>query len=65
MATPNSALRAVRMGLHMSQDEFGRAVREAAQRTGQPNDASKRLAQRRESGETAAPCRSTPGHRRS
>lgn len=43
------------MGLLMSQDEFARAVREAGQRTGQPNDASKRLVQRWESGETAAP----------
>ncbi len=43
------------MGLLMSQDEFARAVREAGQRTGQRNDASKRLVQRWESGETAAP----------
>jgi hypothetical protein len=43
------------MGLLMSQDEFARAIRDAGQRTGQPNDASKRLVQRWESGETAAP----------
>jgi hypothetical protein len=43
------------MGLLMSQDEFARSVREAGQRSGQPNDASKRLVQRWESGETAAP----------
>lgn len=43
------------MGLLMSQDEFARAVREAGHRTSQPNDASKRLVQRWESGETAAP----------
>ncbi|MDT0387907.1 helix-turn-helix domain-containing protein [Streptomyces dubilierae] len=55
MSTPNSTLRAVRLGLLMSQDEFARAVREAGTRAGQPNDASKRLVQRWESGETAAP----------
>ncbi|AZK95350.1 MULTISPECIES: helix-turn-helix domain-containing protein [Streptomyces] len=55
MATPNSALRAVRMGLLMSQDDFARAVREAGIRAGQPNDANKRLVQRWESGTTTAP----------
>ncbi|MFJ8191099.1 helix-turn-helix domain-containing protein [Streptomyces sp. NPDC096094] len=55
MSTPNSTLRAVRMGLLMSQDEFARAIRDAGQRVGQHNDASKRLVQRWESGETAAP----------
>ncbi|MEU9285949.1 helix-turn-helix transcriptional regulator [Streptomyces sp. NPDC048275] len=55
MATPNSALRAVRMGLLMSQDDFARAVREAGARVGVPNDANKRLVQRWESGTTAAP----------
>lgn len=39
----------------MSQDEFARAVRDAGQELGQPNDASKRLVQRWESGDTAAP----------
>ncbi|SCD67638.1 hypothetical protein GA0115245_112581 [Streptomyces sp. di188] len=43
------------MGLLMSQDEFARALRNAGQRAGQPNDASKRLVQRWESGTTAAP----------
>lgn len=43
------------MGLLMSQDDFARALREAGQRAGQPNDASKRLVQRWESGTTAAP----------
>ncbi|MFG3101456.1 helix-turn-helix domain-containing protein [Streptomyces sp. NPDC048182] len=55
MATPNGNLRAVRMGLLMSQDDFARALRDAGQRAGQPNDASKRLVQRWESGTTAAP----------
>ncbi|MFF0184912.1 helix-turn-helix domain-containing protein [Streptomyces sp. NPDC005244] len=55
MATPNGTLRAVRMGLLMSQDEFARAIRDAGQHVGTPNDASKRLVQRWESGTTAAP----------
>ncbi|MFF1714813.1 helix-turn-helix domain-containing protein [Streptomyces sp. NPDC058268] len=55
MTTPNSTLRAVRMGLLLSQDEFARALRDAGARVGQRNDASKRLIQRWESGSTAAP----------
>ncbi|MFF3401367.1 XRE family transcriptional regulator [Streptomyces sp. NPDC002659] len=55
MATPNSALRAVRLGLLMSQDDFARAVRDAGSRAGQPNDANKRLVQRWESGITTTP----------
>ncbi|MEU6989370.1 XRE family transcriptional regulator [Streptomyces sp. NPDC046465] len=55
MATPNVTLQAVRKGLILSQDEFARAVRDAGQQLGQPNDASKRLVQRWESGDTAAP----------
>ncbi|WP_089102076.1 helix-turn-helix domain-containing protein [Streptomyces hyaluromycini] len=55
MATPNSALRAARMGLLMSQDDFARAIRDAGTRAGQPNDANKRLVQRWESGVTIAP----------
>ncbi|MEU6476291.1 XRE family transcriptional regulator [Streptomyces sp. NPDC047017] len=55
MATPNGALRAVRMGLLMSQDDFARAIRRAGDQAGAPNDASKRLVQRWESGTTAAP----------
>jgi hypothetical protein len=54
-ATPNSALRAVRMGMLMSQDDFARAVREAGDRLRKPNDASKRLVQRWESGLTIWP----------
>ncbi|MDF3290750.1 helix-turn-helix domain-containing protein [Streptomyces silvisoli] len=55
MATPNATLRAVRMGLLMSQDEFARAVRDAGRRAGQPNEATKRLVQRWESGAIATP----------
>ncbi|MFE2533061.1 XRE family transcriptional regulator [Streptomyces sp. NPDC059371] len=55
MATPNSALRAVRMGMLLSQDDFARAVREAGARAGVPNDANKRLVQRWEAGTTTAP----------
>ncbi|WP_127353817.1 helix-turn-helix domain-containing protein [Actinacidiphila soli] len=55
MATPNSALRAARMGLLMSQDDFARALREAGQHTGEPNDASKRLVQRWEAGVSTSP----------
>jgi hypothetical protein len=43
------------MGLLLSQDEFARAIRDAGQETGAPNDASKRLVQRWESGTTMAP----------
>ncbi|MFC4034477.1 helix-turn-helix domain-containing protein [Streptomyces polygonati] len=55
MSTPNSALRAARMGLLMSQDDFARALREAGTRVGQPNDASKRLVQRWEAGVSISP----------
>jgi DNA-binding transcriptional regulator YiaG len=55
MTTPNAALRAVRMGMLMSQDDFARALREAGQRVGTPNDASKRLVQRWEAGVIIAP----------
>jgi transcriptional regulator with XRE-family HTH domain len=55
MTTPNGTLRAVRKGLLLSQDEFARAIRDEGVRSGQPNDASKRLVQRWESGETAEP----------
>lgn len=54
-ATPNATLRAVRMGLLMSQDEFARELRAAGTRAGQPNDASKRLVQRWESGISLQP----------
>lgn len=55
MTTPNATLRAVRMGMLLSQDDFARAIRNAGERVGHPNDASKRLVQRWESGTIAAP----------
>ncbi|MBE1487068.1 helix-turn-helix domain-containing protein [Plantactinospora soyae] len=55
MTAPNSALRAVRLGMRMSQDDFARALQEAGRRAGHPNDANKRLVQRWESGSIAAP----------
>lgn len=55
MTTPNGTLRAVRMGMLMSQDDFARAIREAGQRAGVPNEANKRLVQRWESGAIVSP----------
>src|SRR2546423_7114665 len=55
VTTPNGTLRAVRMGMLMSQDDFARALRVAGERAGRPNDASKRLVQRWEAGGIAAP----------
>ena len=55
MTTSNATLRAVRMGLLMSQDDFARAVRDAGDRAGVPNGANKRLVQRWESGEITSP----------
>ncbi|MGC4880692.1 helix-turn-helix domain-containing protein [Micromonospora sp. DT43] len=55
MTTPNTALRAVRAGMRMSQDDFARALQAAGHRAGEPNDANKRLVQRWESGAIAAP----------
>jgi hypothetical protein len=43
------------MGMLMSQDDFARQLREAGERTGQPNDANKRLVQRWESGAIVSP----------
>lgn len=53
--TPNAALRAVRMGMLMSQDDFARALQHAGQRVGVPNDANKRLVQRWEAGIVITP----------
>jgi DNA-binding transcriptional regulator YiaG len=53
--TTNTALRAVRDGLRLSQDEFARAIREAGERLGEPNDCTKRLVQRWESGLVSTP----------
>jgi hypothetical protein len=55
VTTPNSALRAVRIGMRMSQDDFARALRTAGERAGVPNDANKRLVQRWEAGAIIAP----------
>ncbi|WP_434595271.1 helix-turn-helix domain-containing protein [Streptomyces sp. A5-4] len=52
---PNNALRAVRIGLRMSQDDFAKALRTAGAELGEPNDASKRLVQRWESGVSRTP----------
>ncbi|GAA2380053.1 hypothetical protein Cme02nite_16550 [Catellatospora methionotrophica] len=55
MTAPNATLRAVRMGMLMSQDDFARAIRDAGQRAGVPNDANKRLVQRWEAGVIVTP----------
>jgi DNA-binding transcriptional regulator YiaG len=47
---PNETLRAIRQSLLMSQGEFALAIRAAGQRAGEPNDCTKRLVQRWESG---------------
>ncbi|MFU8851613.1 helix-turn-helix domain-containing protein [Micromonospora sp. SL1-18] len=55
MTAPNVTLRAVRVRMRMSQDDFARALQAAGHRVGEPNDANKRLVQRWESGVIAAP----------
>jgi hypothetical protein len=55
MTEPNTAFRAVRQGMRMSQDELARAVRHAGDRAGEPNDCTKRLIQRWEAGLTSTP----------
>ncbi|MFE0682533.1 helix-turn-helix domain-containing protein [Streptomyces sp. NPDC058961] len=52
---PNDVLRAVRIGLRLSQDDLARALRRAGQELGEPNEASKRLVQRWESGTSKTP----------
>lgn len=52
---PNTALRAVRESLRLSQDEFARAIRDAGEQLGEPNDCTKRLVQRWESGQVSTP----------
>ncbi|MGA5562474.1 helix-turn-helix domain-containing protein [Streptomyces platensis] len=52
---PNDVLRAVRLGLRLSQDEFATALRRAGIELGEPNEASKRLVQRWESGISRTP----------
>lgn len=55
MTTPNSTLRAVRISMMLSQDDFAKALREAGQRAECPIEPSKRLVQRWESGAIAVP----------
>ena len=50
MGEPNTSLRAVRQSMRLSQDELARAIRNAGQRAGEPNECSKRLIQRWEAG---------------
>ena len=52
---PNDVLRAVRIGLRLSQDDLARALRRVGDELGEPNDASKRLVQRWESGISRSP----------
>ncbi|MFE0761285.1 helix-turn-helix domain-containing protein [Streptomyces smyrnaeus] len=52
---PNDTLRAVRIGLRLSQDDLARALRRAGEEAGEPNDASKRLVQRWEAGTSRTP----------
>lgn len=52
---PNDKLRAVRIGLRLSQDDLARALRRAGDEAGEPNDASKRLVQRWEAGISRTP----------
>ncbi|MGW0362665.1 helix-turn-helix domain-containing protein [Streptomyces sp. NPDC002990] len=52
---PNDVLRAVRIGLRLSQDDFAKALRRAGQELREPNEASKRLVQRWESGTSRTP----------
>ncbi|NLU75761.1 XRE family transcriptional regulator [Streptomyces sp. HNM0575] len=53
--TPNDTLRAVRIGLRLSQDDLARALQRAGHAAGDPNGASKRLVQRWESGRIRRP----------
>jgi transcriptional regulator with XRE-family HTH domain len=55
MSEPNTALRAVRASLRMSQDDLARAVRAAGDQAGEPNECTKRLVQRWESGQVTTP----------
>ncbi|OEU88093.1 DNA-binding protein [Streptomyces abyssalis] len=52
---PNDTLRAVRIGMRLSQDGLARELRRAGDVAGDPNDASKRLVQRWESGVSTWP----------
>ncbi|MDJ1133501.1 helix-turn-helix transcriptional regulator [Streptomyces iconiensis] len=52
---PNDSLRAVRLGMRLSQDEMAQAIRRSGVELGEPNDASKRLVQRWEAGISRTP----------
>jgi DNA-binding transcriptional regulator YiaG len=51
---PNQKLRAARMALRLSQNEFAIAIRHAGASLGEPNECTKRLVQKWESGEHSA-----------
>ena len=51
----NDTLKTARLSMRLSQEEFARRIREAGKAVGEPNDASKRLVQRWESGTTVQP----------
>jgi transcriptional regulator with XRE-family HTH domain len=55
MTEPNATLRAVRISMLLSQDDFAQALRAAGARAGDRIDASTRLVQRWESGAIAVP----------
>lgn len=55
MTQPNTTLQAVRKSLMMSQEDFARALRQAGDRLGHPNEATKRLVQRWEAGTSTSP----------
>jgi transcriptional regulator with XRE-family HTH domain len=50
MTEPNTRLRAVRLSMHMSQAELARAIRDAGERSGEPNACSIKAVQRWEAG---------------
>lgn len=51
---PNRTLSDLRRAANLSQDEFAAKLRDAGRRLGEPNEATKRLVQRWEAGETAS-----------
>ncbi|QEU93629.1 helix-turn-helix domain-containing protein [Streptomyces kanamyceticus] len=55
VAEPNDTLRAVRIGMRMSQEDLARALRRAGEELGERNEASKRLVQRWEAGVSRSP----------
>lgn len=57
MTQRNFALKTVRISLNMTQKDFARAIQEAGQLSGEPNDATPRLVQRWESGAIRSPQR--------